>query len=320
MSHTQARRPVVLLAGFLGSGKTTLLNSLLRLPGSAGTAVLVNEFGAIGLDQAVFGGCADDVRLLAGGCLCCELRVGLAETLADLQLRRDRGQLPPFRRVVIEASGLADPAPIANTLLGHRLITDWYRFAATVCCVDLEHPPQNGLARKQIALAERLVFTKADRVPAELAAARRKAAQQLNPRAAWFNSIGGDAAGAAFADLDSALATTGWLPLHDLAEHAELSSAAFYLPRTISWAEWASCQRALHDHLGARLLRLKALARIEAEPAPLLLHAVQGVFHPPERLAAWPDTEPRGRLVGIAMADDLPPFRAALAPLGVTVA
>src|SRR4029453_13851918 len=122
-----AKLPVVLLTGFLGSGKTSLLNALLKAPEFTNTAVIVNEFGEIGLDHALVQSSTDNVVLLAAGCLCCTIAVSLHETPAALHFRRVRGEVPPFERVVIETTGLADPAPILNTLLGNKLVTDHYQ-------------------------------------------------------------------------------------------------------------------------------------------------------------------------------------------------
>ena len=136
---TAAKTPVFLLTGFLGSGKTTLLNAALRAPALANTAVVVNELGEIGLDQLVIAQAADNVVLLDAGCLCCANTGALHETLADLVHRRARGELPPFERVIIETSGVADPAPLLNVLLGHPLVTGSYALEATVCVVDAQH-------------------------------------------------------------------------------------------------------------------------------------------------------------------------------------
>ena len=136
---TRAKTPVFLLTGFLGSGKTTLLNAALREPALANTAVVVNELGEIGLDNLIIAQATDNVVLLDAGCLCCANTGALHETLADLDGRRARGEIPPFERVIIETSGAADPAPLLNVLLGHPLVTGAYAFEATVCAVDAQH-------------------------------------------------------------------------------------------------------------------------------------------------------------------------------------
>ena len=136
---TAEKTPVFLLTGFLGSGKTTLLNQALKEPALANTAVVVNELGEIGLDNVMIAQATDNVVLLDAGCLCCANTGALHETLADLDGRRARGDIPPFERVIIETSGAADPAPLLNVLLGHPLVTAAYAFEATVCAVDAQH-------------------------------------------------------------------------------------------------------------------------------------------------------------------------------------
>ena len=155
-----------LLTGFLGSGKTTLLNRALKEPALANTAVVVNELGEIGLDQAVIAQATDNVVLLDAGCLCCANTGALHETLADLDGRRARGEIPPFERVIIETSGAADPAPLLNVLLGHPLVTGAYAFEATVCAIDAQHflasRTEYPELDKQVAIAERFYVTKRD--------------------------------------------------------------------------------------------------------------------------------------------------------------
>ena len=161
--------PVFLLSGFLGSGKTTLLNRLLEHPAFTNTAVIVNEFGEIGLDHLLIAQSSDNVVLLEGGCLCCTIADSLHETLADLNFRKVRGEIPAFERVIIETTGLADPAPILNTLLGHRLVTDHYRLEAVIVAVDALHALANisdaPEVALQIAVADRLIITKCDIAP-----------------------------------------------------------------------------------------------------------------------------------------------------------
>ena len=160
------KTPVFLLTGFLGSGKTTLLNRALKEPSLANTAVVVNELGEIGLDQAVIAQATDNVVLLDAGCLCCANTGALHETLADLDGRRARGEIPPFERVIIETSGAADPAPLLNVLLGHPLVTGAYAFEATVCAIDAQHflasRTEYPELDKQVALAERFYVSKRD--------------------------------------------------------------------------------------------------------------------------------------------------------------
>ena len=286
--------PVFLLTGFLGSGKTSLLNALLKAPAFANTAVVVNELGEIGLDHALVQSSTDNVVLLEAGCLCCTIADSLHETLADLHFRRVRGELPPFERVVIETTGLADPAPILNTLLGHKLVTQHYRLAAVIVTVDAVHFDKE-LARhrevaKQIAVADRLVITKADLAPAERTRARLAT---LNPGAQIMLS---SASIAAFAPHHSVnVKAPAALHHHD----ESIRAHCFVLDGPVSWSGVTAWSRLMAATLGERLLRCKGLIEIADTGELVFLQGVQNVFHAPERLAGWPDADHRSRLVCI---------------------
>jgi G3E family GTPase len=301
--------PVVLLTGFLGSGKTSLLNRLLAEPPFANTAVVVNEFGEIGLDHVLVQQAAsDNVVLLEAGCLCCTLADSLHETLAELRFRRERGEIPAFQRVVIETTGLADPAPILNTLLGHPLVTDGYRLDAVLTTVDAMHF-ESELARhreteKQIAVADRLLVTKADAVPAaQLAAVRRRLAA-LNPAAEVYESHHGSAALAAFAP-GKRLALDvprfeAQAHSHDVNRHDDhVRAHCFVLEGPVSWSGLAAWCRVVVEALGERLLRCKGLVEIAESGEVVFVQGVQRVFHAPQRLPGWPDADHRSRLVCI---------------------
>ena len=167
--------PVTLLTGFLGSGKTTVLNHVLKQPGMAATAVIVNEFGEIGIDHLLVESATDDVVLLNSGCLCCTVRGDIVDTLLNLFVGRANGKVPHFSRVVIETTGLADPAPILHTLISDPLIAARYTLDGVVATVDavngsgtLDRQPE---AVKQAAVADRLLLTKADLAKPAAAAA-----------------------------------------------------------------------------------------------------------------------------------------------------
>jgi G3E family GTPase len=296
----------VLLTGFLGSGKTLLLNALLKAPGFANTAVIVNEFGEIGLDHVLVQSSTDNVVLLEAGCLCCTIADSLHETLADLHFRRTRGELPPFERVVIETTGLADPAPILNTLLGNKLVTEHYRLDAVVVTADavhfLEELQKNREVEKQVAVADRLVITKADLAPVAPVKARLA---HINPRARVFESRQGSAAVAAFAPGDPLQARAVHVE-HDHRHDADVNrhdehvrAHPIVLDGPVSWSGLAAWSRIVAEKLGDRLLRCKGLVEIAETGEIVFLQGVQRVFHTPERLPRWPDDDHRSRLVCI---------------------
>ena len=179
--------PVTVLTGFLGSGKTTVLNHILKQPGMAETAVIVNEFGEIGIDHLLVESATDDIVLLNSGCLCCTVRGDIADTLLDLFVGRANGKVPHFRRVVIETTGLADPAPILHTLISDPLVAGRYSLDGVVTTVDavngagtLDRQPE---AVKQAAVADRLLLTKTDLAEPDAAAALKARLAALNPSA-----------------------------------------------------------------------------------------------------------------------------------------
>lgn len=192
------RFPVSVITGFLGSGKSTLLNRLLRHPEMGETAVIVNEFGEIGLDHALIASSKEDTVLLSSGCLCCTVRGDLVNTIRDLTARRDKGEIKPFKRVVIETTGLADPAPVLHTLMSDPVVAERCRLESVVTLVDavngdstLDHHQE---AVKQAAVADRLVLTKLDVADQKAVQHLRHRLQHLNPGAPVFSAIAGDIA------------------------------------------------------------------------------------------------------------------------------
>ena len=290
------KTPVFLLTGFLGSGKTTLLNRALKDPALANTAVVVNELGEIGLDQAVIAQATDNVVLLDAGCLCCANTGALHETLADLDGRRARGEIPPFERVIIETSGAADPAPLLNVLLGHPLVTGAYAFEATVCTVDAQHflasRTEYPELDKQAAIAERLCVTKRDLAdPSETLLFLK----QFNPQAEIL-----DSPAALFSSYEGTrkYQVSFMGPIKPRTHFSGIRAHAFRPPPPITWAGWAAWSRLAREEFGARLIRVKGLLQIEETIA--FVQGVQGVFHPPQRFKDWPDADHGNRLVCIS--------------------
>ncbi|WP_138466032.1 GTP-binding protein [Poseidonocella sp. HB161398] len=308
--------PVTLLTGFLGSGKTTVLNRLLRDPAFGSTAVIVNEFGEIGLDHELVVSSSDSMVLLQSGCLCCSLRGDLLETLADLAERREAGELG-FDRVAIETTGLADPAPILHTLLTSRALSDEYAVDGVVTTLDaaagagtLERHEE---ARRQAAVADLILLTKTD-LPEAQEAAVRAALAELNPAAPVLKVTGGQVDPAALTGLGhfdpqmKPAAVAGWLreaavPVptrKGLAAQRHLDEI-----RAVSWVVEAPVTADQFDlwmellmiRRGADILRLKALVHLEDVPHPFVVHGVQHIFHPPVLLKDWQGSDRRTKFV-----------------------
>ena len=206
MSGTANTVPVTILTGFLGSGKTTVLNHLLRRPSLADTVVIVNEFGAVGLDHLLIEQAIEDAVLLKNGCICCTVRGDIADTLDVLWQRREAGELPPFRRIAIETTGLADPAPVAHALLAAPGMHYACRLDGIVTTVDALHGPmqldRQPEARRQVAMADRILLTKTDLAGREQIADAEALVRALNATAPLRTVIAGDADAAVRADAD----------------------------------------------------------------------------------------------------------------------
>src|SRR5262245_14154632 len=325
---TMAPVPVSVLTGFLGSGKTTLLARLLRDPALARTAVIVNEFGAVGLDHLLVEAADEEILLLDSGCVCCSVRGDLVRTAGSLLARRAAGAIPPFERIVIETTGLADPAPILQALMTDPAIADSLCLESVIATVDaaagaatLDAHPESV---KQAAIADRIVVTKTDLAdPVRSGLLERLAA--LNPAAPKLTAAHGavDARRLFGGGMYDASARTPdvrrWLAAetfahnpggHDHDHRADRHDDAitsFCLRRSgpLRAVTLALFLQVLAEHCGARLLRLKGLVDVLESPGrPAVIHGVQHVFHPPAWLDAWPDEDRTTRIVVIARGLD----------------
>ena len=299
--------PVAIVTGFLGSGKTTLISRILRDPAFTRTAVIVNEFGEIGLDHELIASSDETLLALTTGCLCCAIRSDLVATLLDLQLRREAADIL-YDRVLIETSGLADPAPILHALMTDRDITQHHVIDGVVTVVDTLHGAatlnRHPEARRQIALADRLLLSKTDL--AEPSAALRECLTALNPGAP-MDATHAAAPAILFSDTHVAdrLAT---LPEDSApspfvrARHTDgIETFSLQRDRPIPALALTLLLEALAEHCGARLLRLKGLVNIQEMPGqPAVIHGVQHVFSPPEFLARWPSQDQTTRIMFIA--------------------
>ena len=294
--------PVSVITGFLGSGKTTLLSHLLRDPAFARTAVIVNEFGEVGLDHLLVEASDEEVILLEGGCLCCKVRGDLVRTAGSLLARRARGEAT-FDRLVVETTGLADPAPILQALMTDREIAEALRLESVVAPVDcaagdatLDAHPQSG---KQAALAARFVLTQTDLAdPAASGLAAR--VRRIDPSAPQLIARHGvvDA---------SRLFNSSVYEYRELHEHAHENVETFCLRRSepLHAVTLGLFLQVVAEHCGAKLLRLKGLVDVLESPGrPAVIHGVQHVFHPPAWLDAWPDDDRSTRIVVISQGLD----------------
>ena len=293
--------PVSVITGFLGSGKTTLLSRLLRDPAFERTAVIINEFGAVGLDHLLVESSDEQILLLEGGCVCCTVRGDLVRTAADLLARRAAGTVTPFERIVIETTGLADPAPIVHALMTDRDIAQALHLESVIATVDaaagvatLDAHPESV---KQAALADCIVLTKSDLAdPAANGLAERL--QALNPGAPKLTALHGA--------VDATQLFTKRAPYEFLDEaprhrHAGINTFCLRRKQPLHAATLSLFLQVLAEHCGAKLLRLKGLVDVVESPGrPAVIHGVQHVFHPPAWLDAWPDDDHGTRLVVIA--------------------
>ena len=300
---SEGRLPVSVITGFLGSGKTTLLARLLGGPDFAETAVIVNEFGEIGLDHELIETSDESVVQLTTGCLCCAMRSDVAETLLDLARRRDAGSVPPFKRVVIETSGLADPAPILHALMADRALLARFSLQAVLTVIDAVHGAaaldRHPEALRQAAMADALLLSKTDLVAPPPALLHRLAA--MNPSARMGTT--------AEPGLVERLLSNPHIARDAPAtpRHTEgVGTAVILRERALPGVAVALLLQALTAHAGARLLRVKGLIDIEESPGrPMLVHGVQHVFEPPVFLPRWPGADRRSRLVVISQG--IPP-------------
>ncbi len=297
--------PFHVVTGFLGAGKTTLINRLLRAPELGGALVLVNEWGEIGLDNLLFERLASDAILVSGGCVCCEMRGDLLDALRDGLERRDAGLLPPYPRIVLETTGLAEPAPILHALFADQTLATRLSLAGVTTVVDAVNGAATAAARpesgRQIALADRLVVMKSDLLPRAERGARLAdlsvALRGLNPVAPILDGAAGE-----FGPADFLAMMAGALPAEAALASTEpkhgVRTFVFRSDRPISPVAFGQFLSVLGAIIGPRLLRLKGLFALADRPeTPILVDGVQHVFHPPRALPDWPDADRSTRVV-----------------------
>ncbi|MCJ2045700.1 GTP-binding protein [Methylobacterium sp. J-078] len=314
--------PLTVLTGFLGAGKTTLLNRMLRDPALTDTVVIVNEFGEIGLDHLLIETIDEGMVLLGAGCLCCTVRGDLIATLEDLLRKRDNGRIQPFRRVVIETTGLADPAPILHALIYHPYLVIRYRLQGVVTVVDAVNGAStldaHAEAVRQVAVADQIVVTKRD-LAGEDGDALETRLRALNPSAPFRDASvpPSELLGGLFGLDGKSDDVRAWLGAeaeraehhdhghhhghhhHDVNRHdAAIRAFSLTSDAPVPRAAFEMFLDLLRSSHGPNLLRLKGLVALaDAPERPLVVHGVQHVIHAPVHLAAWPDADHRSRLV-----------------------
>ncbi|MBX4927205.1 CobW family GTP-binding protein [Rhizobium binae] len=351
MSALNDRIPVTILTGFLGAGKSTLLNRILKDPAMKDAAVIINEFGDVGIDHLLVESSGDSIIELSDGCLCCTVRGELVDTLANLMDAVQTGRVKPVKRVVIETTGLADPAPVMQAIMGNPVIATNFELDGVVTVVDavngLQTLDNHEEARKQAAVADRLIVSKKSMVGATTGLEQRLRA--LNPRAAMMDADSAVAGSAevlvnGLYDPATKIADVGrWLRdedaheaqhshdhdhdddhhhdhdhdhdhdhpgghhghhhhdhhahqhAHDVNRHdASIRSFSIIEEKPIDPMALEMFIDLLRSAHGEKLLRMKAIVSVSDRPErPLVLHGVQSIFHPPVRLAAWPDPSDR---------------------------
>jgi G3E family GTPase len=271
--------PVTLLTGFLGSGKTTLLRRLLADPALGDTAVIINELGEVGIDHLLVERLDDHMVLLKSGCVCCTVRGELATAMRDLHSRRERGAVPPFRRLVIESTGLADPFPVLSTLKADPVLRHHFRNAGVVTTVDAV----NGILQlerhiesvRQVAIADAIVLTKTD-----IAEASLDAAVLLQ-----------SGSGGGFRAIEE--------PAVGTAAHGGVRAFAIIVDEPLDWTAFGIWLTMLLNRHGERILRVKGILALAGEEWPVAVHGVQHLVHAPTHLSHWPSDDHRSRLVFI---------------------
>jgi len=296
-----ARIPVTVVTGFLGAGKTTLLRRFLASPEGQGTAVIINEFGAVGIDDVLVRDSTEETVLLGNGCVCCITRTDLQLALRRLVFDRERGLVPPFSRVVIETSGLADPGPILQTFSTDRALGGEFHIDVVLTVVDavngeaaLEGMPE---ARKQAILADRLVISKTDLASPAAVDRLTQRLQQLNPRAAIDVAV----AGALDPHRIIEPVTGERSSFVAEAEHGDgIASFVIEQQTPIAWPAFARAMDTLIALRGNDLLRVKGILNVAGCRGPVVVQYVQHFGHPPVELEAWPDANRASRIVFIA--------------------
>jgi len=319
------RLPIVIVTGFLGSGKTTLLNRLLRHPQLHNTAVVVNEFGAVSLDHLLIRAAKEDVVVMDNGCMCCTLKGDVAQTLQDLFIKRTKMEIPEFERIIIETTGLADPAPIIHTLMSHSFLKTYFRLDSVITTVDgvygLSELDEHYETVKQAAFADYLLLTKLDLAKQDAIDHLTQRLRRLNPAATLLSNDTLDIAQllttSHYDPTTKTLNVQQWLHPQAYRNHQPsawetetllepihhdkyIQSFCIEYAKPLAWQvinRWFQQLTALR---GKDLLRIKGLLYTKETDLPIIVQGVQHLFQPPTTLPAWPNNSPpRSQIVFI---------------------
>jgi G3E family GTPase len=324
MLNPAAAIPVNVITGFLGSGKTTLLQRLLAAPALSDTAVLVNEFGEVGLDHHLLQSVSGDIVLLQSGCLCCTIRGDLSAAVRGLYSRRERGEVSQFRRLVVETTGLADPVPILSTVMVDPVIQHHFRLGNVITTIDavngLRHLGRQPESLKQAAVADRLIVTKTDIASPEQTAALRRRLAALNPSALLLETTAASAVDAelllrhdAYDPSAKSEEVKRWLGFagqsgadqgaehhHDVNRHGDdVHAFCLRFEGTLDWMAFGIWLSMLLSSRGEDVLRVKGILNVGPGVPPVVIHGVQQLVHSPVHLPAWPDGDRASRIVFI---------------------
>ncbi|MGK9236179.1 GTP-binding protein [Inquilinus limosus] len=315
--------PVNVLTGFLGSGKTTLLRHILADPAFAGCAVLINEFGEVGLDHYLLQAVDEDVVLMQSGCICCTIRGDLGRAIRGLYDRREAGTIPAFGRLIVETTGLADPIPVLATVMSEPVIRHHFRLGNVIATVDAVNGPaqldRQPEAAKQAAVADRILVTKTDLAAPEAVAALEARLKAINPAVPLWRSanapppaeelVGRDAFDPAtkpaeirrWFDLARWTGSAAWHRHdHDVNRHGrDIGAFVLEVEDRVDWTVFGLWLTLLLHSRGDDVLRVKGLLHVAGVDTPVVVQGAQHIVHAPSHLDAWPDGDRRSRLVFI---------------------
>jgi G3E family GTPase len=308
--------PVTIITGFLGSGKTTLISELVRHPEMNRVALVINEVGEIGIDHDLIESSTENISLLSNGCICCSVRTDMQETLRDLFAKRSVGEVFDFDRVIIETTGLADPAPVLQTLVSDTLLEAQFRFDGLVTLVDVVNFPimvqtQKEIV-KQIAIADKLFLTKSDLINSASLATIQNQIRELNNLAPMIVITQGKVSPLELMNLGLSSTKSSSKILSFLGEQTEsgkylgqfvqahdsgIQTLSLRFTDPFTWEAFSSALDLLSNLRGPDLLRMKGIINVSGQP--VVVQGVQHIFHPPVHLKDWPSDDHNSRMVFI---------------------